>query len=180
MKTDIKELFEGPGFAEEYLAAKIQSKLQEVLDDRGLSRSDLARRMNVSKARVSQIFADDANFTVKTLARACHALNFDATCMFSDLVTGVKSARDESSDGKARARSIEVGADEGLRWQDAPMAFPDAWNLDEFTAFGAERPARPGTRAPKQGHSPVGSIGLSAANDWSAPVALKKSPLMWN
>lgn len=74
MNNLVDDLKASPEFAEEMLVADIQSYLEQLLDEKGCSRTDLARRMGVSKARVSQIFSDQQNFTVRLLARAFHAL----------------------------------------------------------------------------------------------------------
>lgn len=74
MSDKLKELRNSPEFAEEKLVAEVQSLLEQTLSDRGMSRTDLANRMGVNKSRVSQLFSDNQNFTVRLLARAFHAL----------------------------------------------------------------------------------------------------------
>jgi transcriptional regulator with XRE-family HTH domain len=62
-------------FAEEAAVVQAQSLLHELMDARGWSRAELARAMNVSRARVTQIFSDEcSNLTVRLLARALVAL----------------------------------------------------------------------------------------------------------
>lgn len=62
-------------FAEEAFVVDVQSFLHRLMIEKGLNRTQLADAMGVSKARVSQIFSDECkNFTVRLLARACHAL----------------------------------------------------------------------------------------------------------
>jgi transcriptional regulator with XRE-family HTH domain len=61
--------------AEERFVVDVQVFLQELMEEKGLSRSDLAAAMGVTRARISQIFSDDCtNFTVRLLARAANAL----------------------------------------------------------------------------------------------------------
>lgn len=45
-----------------------------MLADEGISQRELAQRMGVSEARVSQMLAEDCNPTVRTLVRMAHAL----------------------------------------------------------------------------------------------------------
>ncbi len=52
----------------------VQVYLNEIMDDKKISRAELARRMGVSRARVSQLFSDDSNMTVRMLARAAFHL----------------------------------------------------------------------------------------------------------
>lgn len=62
-------------FAEEAAVVEVQSLLHQLMENRGWSRADLARAMNVSRARVTQIFSDECtNLTVRLLARAMTAL----------------------------------------------------------------------------------------------------------
>jgi transcriptional regulator with XRE-family HTH domain len=62
-------------FAEEDFVVESQIFLHQMMEEKGMSRADLARAMGVTRARVSQIFSDECkNFTVRLLARAVHAL----------------------------------------------------------------------------------------------------------
>lgn len=62
-------------FAEESFVVDVQILLNTIMVEKGISRADLARAMNVSRPRITQIFSDDCkNLTVRLLARAMHAL----------------------------------------------------------------------------------------------------------
>lgn len=62
-------------FAEEALVVDAQLFLHNLMEEKGVSRADLARAIGVSRARVSQLFSDDCkNFTIRIFARAAHAL----------------------------------------------------------------------------------------------------------
>ncbi len=62
--------------AAEGFVADVQFRIQTRLNDRRMSRADLARRLNVSEARVSHLFAAEAqNLTLRTLAKIFHALD---------------------------------------------------------------------------------------------------------
>lgn len=72
-------------FAEEAFVVDVQILLHKIMEEKGFSRADLARAMNVSRARITQIFSDDCkNFTVRLLARAMHAVGEvpELTCEF--------------------------------------------------------------------------------------------------
>ena len=61
--------------AEERLLLLTQTVVQRELNRRGLKYRDLARRLGVSEARVSQLLGDEApNLTVRTVARILHRL----------------------------------------------------------------------------------------------------------
>jgi transcriptional regulator with XRE-family HTH domain len=67
-------------FAEEAAVVEVQSLLHQLMEDKGWSRADLARAMNVSRARVTQIFSDECkNLTVRLMARAMTALGEEFT-----------------------------------------------------------------------------------------------------
>lgn len=62
-------------FAEEALVVDAQVFLHNLMEEKGVSRAELARRMGVSRARVTQMFSDECtNLTIRLLARAAHAL----------------------------------------------------------------------------------------------------------
>ena len=78
--TDREELL-----AQERLLFMVQSTMQRMLNDQGLRYRDLARRMSVSEARISQLFGDEAsNMTIKTIAKVFHHLNAKAMIMAAD------------------------------------------------------------------------------------------------
>jgi len=61
--------------AEEALIADVQFVIHNLMQDRSLSRADLARELGVSQARVTQMFSDSAkNLTLRTLARVFRVL----------------------------------------------------------------------------------------------------------
>jgi transcriptional regulator with XRE-family HTH domain len=56
--------------AEDALIADVQFAIHNLLEAKGKSRADLARALNVSEARVSQLFRDNTkNLTLRTIAR---------------------------------------------------------------------------------------------------------------
>lgn len=75
----LKELKSSPEYTQERFIAEIQSELQRLMNKEGKSKAELAGLMGVSKARVSQLFSDEHNFTVRLLARAFHALGAKPT-----------------------------------------------------------------------------------------------------
>lgn len=75
MNATVKNVRSTSAYAEEALVVDLQSLLHTVMVEHGMTRSQLAQSMGVSKARITQLFsADCSNFTVRLLARALHAL----------------------------------------------------------------------------------------------------------
>ncbi len=61
--------------AEADFTLAVQSMIQRLLNEKGLRARDLSKRLNVTEARISQMFGDQAkNLTLKTIARICHQL----------------------------------------------------------------------------------------------------------
>ena len=73
--TDIRDLDIDAVRAEETFVADAQLLLHEVMLAKRVTRAELAERLDISRARVSQIFSSECrNFTVRLLVRAMHAL----------------------------------------------------------------------------------------------------------
>lgn len=61
--------------AEERFLLMAQVEMQRLLNDQGLKYKDLALRLGVSEARISQMFGDDANnLTIRSIAKIFHKL----------------------------------------------------------------------------------------------------------
>jgi DNA-binding Xre family transcriptional regulator len=86
MKMRQKERDEELIFAEEEFLVDVQFAIQKLLNQSGMSHSDLAKKLGVSDARVSQMFGDEAaNLTLRTVARIFCVLG-DKCHITSDLL----------------------------------------------------------------------------------------------
>lgn len=65
--------------AEENLVIDVQFLIQRLLNESGMSRADLARRVGISRARLTQMMKPDANLQLRTIARVLYALGAYAT-----------------------------------------------------------------------------------------------------
>lgn len=75
MESVFSDLLNSKEFKEEFALAEIQARLSNLLEEKGVTRAELARRLDVSRARISQIFADSAkNLTFRLLFRSYLAL----------------------------------------------------------------------------------------------------------
>lgn len=75
MNRNFSEVMDSDLFREEYFVSEIQSRLALILDEKGISRAELARKLGVSRPRVTQIFSDEAkNFTIRLLFSVFAAL----------------------------------------------------------------------------------------------------------
>lgn len=64
-------------YAIENLKADMQQVIVYAMRKRDVSRSELARRLGVSRAYITQLLREDANPTLKTIGRIFAALEFD-------------------------------------------------------------------------------------------------------
>ena len=53
------------------LIFNVTEDLLIAMEDAGLTKADISRRLNKSKSRISQMLAGDANITLRTLASMC-------------------------------------------------------------------------------------------------------------
>lgn len=65
-------------FAIERFRVDVQAALYAAMKSAGIQQKELARRMNVSPAYVTQLFDSGRNLTVRTVAKVCYALNREA------------------------------------------------------------------------------------------------------
>lgn len=98
--------------ASDRFIAQIQIVLNTLMEEKGISRSDLAATLQVSESRVSQMFKDEPqNFTAKTIARVFHAIGEEPeiTCKGIDAVRNrhaVESLMSEIVDAKIHWRPL--------------------------------------------------------------------------
>lgn len=64
-----------PEYEAEGLKLKVADALIRLIDERGISRSELAKRMDVSSAYISKVFRGYENLSLETLAKFAFALN---------------------------------------------------------------------------------------------------------
>lgn len=78
----------------------VQTEIQKVLNDKGLRARDLAKRLDVSEARISQMFGEQAkNLTLRTIARIFHHLGETAYITTLNEFHRASNANIRSSDG---------------------------------------------------------------------------------
>jgi transcriptional regulator with XRE-family HTH domain len=79
MKTQHEVLMEDPEFRRlltiEALVAEASEMIARLMAEQNVSKADLARRLNKSRAWVTQLLSGKANMTVRTLADVAYALD---------------------------------------------------------------------------------------------------------
>ena len=74
-----KNAKEAEVFAIEELIAETQYCIQSVMKEKGVRRSELAKRLGCSAANVTRMLSEDSNLTLESIARVLHAV--DDKCM---------------------------------------------------------------------------------------------------
>jgi transcriptional regulator with XRE-family HTH domain len=106
--TDINDFEESLAEVEEGFVVDVQLFLHEMMVAKKVSRAELARRMNVSRGRISQIFSDDCkNLTIRLLAKATHALG-EVPSIDSAITRALREEREEETRNDAISRSANV------------------------------------------------------------------------
>jgi transcriptional regulator with XRE-family HTH domain len=70
----LREVSEEEWAAFEYMQ-NVSDQIAEYMEKQGVSRAELARRLDTSKAFVTKVLRGDANMTMKTLVKVLHALD---------------------------------------------------------------------------------------------------------
>lgn len=65
--------------AQEDLIFDVTQEILEVMEDLGANKADLARKLDVSRAHVTQVLSGERNMTLRTLADLAFALDRRAT-----------------------------------------------------------------------------------------------------
>ena len=102
-------------FAEEAFVVDVQILLNQIMIEKGFSRADLARALNVSRARITQIFSDECkNLTVRLLARAMYSMgeNPSLTCDLHLEALRVKREREARRIVKEALNVVPIWDDE--------------------------------------------------------------------
>lgn len=106
MPSSVKECEE---YAVENLILSIQIAIQKVMNEKGVSRKELAERLNLSEARISQMLSSNGvNLTLKSVGKIANALEEEFEFVSKDDLKKIRSkptALQEMSEIPARRLS---------------------------------------------------------------------------
>ena len=74
-----------------YLSLVILDKVCELMNEKNITNSKLARRMKISTSEVSRLLSDNRNLTIKTIAKLFYALGEELEVVTSSELTKIKS-----------------------------------------------------------------------------------------
>jgi transcriptional regulator with XRE-family HTH domain len=108
--------------AENRFVTDVQLAIERAMDEIGATQADLARKLDVSEARVSQLLSDTGkNLQVRTIARISHALCLHPTLRLVD------------KEAYAESRKIQKRTGRGGPFRDWIKSLEDcptaSWNL---------------------------------------------------
>ena len=92
-----------PEFLFELATTAVGEAIVESMERLGVTRSELAKRLGVSRPRVTQILAGDDNLTLKTLVAVAAALDSRLRIDFSPVAVESASTVISRADSAARA-----------------------------------------------------------------------------
>lgn len=84
-----------PEFYEEMLLLNAQELVAQLMQDRDVSKADLARKLKKTKAHITSLLSDGRNLTLKSLARICYHLGSEvklATQAFEPVIQNNESS----------------------------------------------------------------------------------------
>ena len=70
-----KELESSESFEAEKKILEFTTKLYQLMKERGITKKELAQRLNTSQAYITKIFRGNANFTIQTMTRLVRVLD---------------------------------------------------------------------------------------------------------
>lgn len=107
-------------YYEEGLFLDVASRVIDAMENRDLTRSELARRLNVSPAYITKVLRGHANLGLESLAKLAFALDLKWECILIPIQSkvGLISLTDES--GAAAICTVETATVEGLGEEPAP------------------------------------------------------------
>lgn len=151
MKTQHAVLMEDPEFRRllsvEALVAGASEVIAKLMDEQDISKADLARRLNKSRAWVTQLLGGSANMTVRTLAELAYTLGAEVKLQaqppswkVSGKPLGAGHAP-EAMGRKAEAQTIHLLAGQPLQLSNGRCG---QYNVKEQPREVLERPLKAG------------------------------------
>jgi len=106
-------------YYEEGLLIDVAARIIDVMDARGISRSELARKLKVSPAYITKILRGHANLSLESLSKVAFALDLKWECILipKESEIGIFSLTDES--GTHQIRTVETATVATGNWSTA-------------------------------------------------------------
>lgn len=107
-------------FQQEYLILQVTERICELMEEQGLSRAELAKRLGTSKGYISQLLDGSANITLRKLADVMAALGLAAEFSTRKIECTVRPTMTlDVSDAHWRQPKFSIALPESIRKVDA-------------------------------------------------------------
>jgi transcriptional regulator with XRE-family HTH domain len=117
MTSSAKDRDDEQALAVESFIVDAQFRIHQLLKEAGVSQSQLAEKLGLSKARVSAMFGPKPNLTLETMGRIFAALNEPAVLTSPRIERRLRALRRKVAEG-ARARGFVEADGPVLGWQE--------------------------------------------------------------
>lgn len=136
--------------AEAEFIVAVQSEIQRVMNEKGLRARDLSKRLNVSEARISQMFGDQAkNLTIRTIAKLFYHLGdnpvITTQCQLERMVAlarGDELSSEQQWTVSGLVNDIQIGSNMVVTRDDTDVASPARGRLVNRWARAEEADTR--------------------------------------
>jgi len=140
----------GVELAEAEFIVAVQSEIQRIMNGKGLRARDLSKRLNVSEARVSQMFGEQAkNLTIRTIAKIFYHLEqspvLTTQCQLDRMVAlarGDEADREQHWTVSGVINDIQIGSNIVVSHDDPVVAAVDRGRLVDRWARAEEADTR--------------------------------------
>ena len=129
--------------AEEDLVIDVQFLIQELLEEKAMTRTELAEAIGITRARLSQLMSSNANPNLRNIARIFAALNERLTvdvvsrkahtAAKSGVVEGSHAAANDSTpryESSSQEPRVETGAEADRAYMAIEAKFNRSWTQD--------------------------------------------------
>ena len=111
-KMNIKEMFakyeSDPEYIKGLMETNFLSDIYEIMESNNITKSELAKRMNVSRQYITKLFRGYANFTLMTLAQIAVALDLEPEIRLKPRNTVKKEIRKVKKQSKYYNNNVNV------------------------------------------------------------------------
>lgn len=97
-----------PAYYEEGLLLDVADRIIAAMDNKGVSRAELARRLKVSPAYVTKLLRGHANLSLESLAKVAFVLDLKWECIPIPLGSRLGGFTMTDEDGQAAIRTVET------------------------------------------------------------------------
>lgn len=125
------------GFKLADLEIELTEKILQIMEDKEISRTDLADRLNVSKASISKLLNNGSNMTLKRILSIADALDCNFSVKIEDKSAQITSAILGQFTKFGESSKIEAQVSYNYNWESEPLVVSDnkIFSPDDYCQF---------------------------------------------